>query len=107
MKPKGVRVNAVSPGPTTTARFLATRTTDPGMMEGVSLERYAKPGAILGHEWSGIVAEAPSGSGWTPGDRVVGNAAPGCGVCRPCRRGRPSVCLRRATADFAGYRGAF
>ena len=71
------------------------------------LERFAKPGAILGHEWSGIVVAAPSDSGWSPGDRVVGNPAPGCGVCRPCRRGRPSVCLNRATADFAGYRGAF
>src|ERR1700734_3939603 len=71
------------------------------------LEGYARPGAILGHEWSGIVAQAPKGSGWSPGDRVVGNAAPGCGVCRPCRRGRPSVCLRRASADFGGYRGAF
>ena len=70
-------------------------------------ERYAKPGAILGHEWSGIVSTAPSGSGWSPGDRVVGNPSPGCGVCRPCRRGRPSVCLNRAAADFAGYRGAF
>jgi (R,R)-butanediol dehydrogenase/meso-butanediol dehydrogenase/diacetyl reductase len=71
------------------------------------LERYARPGAILGHEWSGIVAEAPGDSGWAPGDRVVGNAAPGCGTCRPCRRGRPSVCLQRATADFAGYSGGF
>ena len=71
------------------------------------LERYARPGAILGHEWSGTVAEAPLGSGWSAGDRVVGNAAPGCGECRPCRRGRPSVCMRRASADFAGYRGAF
>jgi 2-desacetyl-2-hydroxyethyl bacteriochlorophyllide A dehydrogenase len=71
------------------------------------LERYAKPGAILGHEWSGIVAAAPRDSGWTPGDRVVGNASPGCGLCRPCRRGRPSVCLNRATPDFVGYRGAF
>jgi (R,R)-butanediol dehydrogenase/meso-butanediol dehydrogenase/diacetyl reductase len=71
------------------------------------LEQYAKPGAILGHEWSGIVAAAPSDSRWTPGDRVVGNASPGCGVCRPCRRGRPSVCLNRATPDFVGYRGAF
>jgi 2-desacetyl-2-hydroxyethyl bacteriochlorophyllide A dehydrogenase len=70
-------------------------------------ERYAKPGAILGHEWSGVVAAAPSGSDWIPGDRVVGNASPGCGVCRPCRRGRPSVCLNRAVPDFAGYRGAF
>ncbi len=73
----------------------------------MALERYAKPGSILGHEWSGIVAAAPSGSGWSPGDRVVGNSAPGCGVCRPCRRGRPSVCLNRPVADFAGYRGAF
>ena len=70
-------------------------------------ERYAKPGAILGHEWSGIVAAAPSDSGWTPGDRVVGNTSPGCGLCRACRRGRPSVCLNRATPDFVGYRGAF
>jgi 2-desacetyl-2-hydroxyethyl bacteriochlorophyllide A dehydrogenase len=71
------------------------------------MERYAKPGAILGHEWSGIVAAAPAGSGWSPGDRVVGNPSPGCGVCRACRRGRPSVCLHRAAADFVGYRGAF
>ena len=71
------------------------------------MERYAKPGAILGHEWSGIVAAAPAGSGWSSGDRVVGNPSPGCGVCRACRRGRPSVCLHRAAADFVGYRGAF
>ena len=71
------------------------------------LERYAKPGAVLGHEWSGIVASASSGSGWAPGDRVVGNPSPGCGVCRPCRRGRPSVCLARAPVDFLDSRGAF
>lgn len=73
----------------------------------VVLEQYAAPGAILGHEWSGVVAAAPSDSGWTPGDRVVGDAAPGCGQCRPCRRGRPSVCLNRPAPDFVGYRGAF
>jgi (R,R)-butanediol dehydrogenase/meso-butanediol dehydrogenase/diacetyl reductase len=71
------------------------------------LEKYARPGAILGHEWSGVVVESPGGSGWSPGDRVVGNPTPGCGTCRPCRRGRPSVCLHRAPADFAGYSGAF
>ena len=70
-------------------------------------DRYAKPGAILGHEWSGIVAAAPAESVWVPGDRVVGTSSPGCGECRPCRRGRPSVCLNRPTPDFAGYRGAF
>ena len=42
MRPAGVRVNAVSPGPTTTARFLATRTADSEMLqEGPSLVRYA------------------------------------------------------------------
>ena len=46
MRTCGVRVNAVSPGPTTTARFLATRTLDPNLMDGVSLERYAKPAEI-------------------------------------------------------------
>ncbi len=71
------------------------------------LERYAKPGAVLGHEWSGIVAAAPRSSGWAPGDRVVDNPTSGCGLCRPCRRGRPSVCLKRPPASYVGYRGAF
>ncbi|HKY19097.1 MAG TPA: SDR family oxidoreductase, partial [Rhizomicrobium sp.] len=31
-----------------TARFLATRTTDPALMDGISLERYAKPAEIAG-----------------------------------------------------------
>jgi len=43
----GVRINAVSPGPTMSARFLATRATDPRMMgEGPSLDRYAQPSEI-------------------------------------------------------------
>lgn len=46
-RPVGVRVNVVSPGPTTTARFLATRTVDPAMMAtGPSLDRYATPAEI-------------------------------------------------------------
>ena len=47
MRTVGVRANAVSPGPAKTARFLATRTTDPSMMEeGPSLDRYAAPAEI-------------------------------------------------------------
>ena len=47
MRPAGVRVNAVSPGPTMSARFLATRETDASMMgEGPSLQRYATPSEI-------------------------------------------------------------
>jgi (R,R)-butanediol dehydrogenase/meso-butanediol dehydrogenase/diacetyl reductase len=71
-------------------------------------ERYARPGAILGHEWSGTVVSADrSGRGFTPGDRVVFNPTPGCGTCRPCRRGRPSVCLARRPSDIRDMRGAF
>jgi 2-hydroxycyclohexanecarboxyl-CoA dehydrogenase len=47
MRPFGVRINAVSPGQTRTARFVATRKTDPGMMEtNASLLRYADPSEI-------------------------------------------------------------
>ena len=47
VRPNGVRVNVVSPGPTKTARFLATRAADPEMLqEGASLDRYATPQEI-------------------------------------------------------------
>jgi 2-hydroxycyclohexanecarboxyl-CoA dehydrogenase len=45
---QGVRINAVSPGPTKTARFQATRTVDPARMDSSarSLNRYAEPEEI-------------------------------------------------------------
>ncbi len=44
LRPHGVRVNAVSPGPTMTARFLATRPTDARMRDAsVPLDRYGLP----------------------------------------------------------------
>jgi len=47
LRPYGVRVNAVSPGPTKTARFQATRKTDPQKMRANgSLDRYAEPEEI-------------------------------------------------------------
>jgi NAD(P)-dependent dehydrogenase (short-subunit alcohol dehydrogenase family) len=44
----GVRVNCVSPGPSKTARFQATRTVDPDKMNSnkVSMDRYAEPEEI-------------------------------------------------------------
>jgi 2-hydroxycyclohexanecarboxyl-CoA dehydrogenase len=47
LRPYGVRVNAVSPGATKTARFQATRETDPAKMQtDGSLDRYAEPDEI-------------------------------------------------------------
>jgi 3-oxoacyl-[acyl-carrier protein] reductase len=47
LRPHGVRVNAISPGPTMTARFMATRKTDPRLTDPtVPLERYALPAEI-------------------------------------------------------------
>src|SRR5262245_3923046 len=73
------------------------------------LERYARPGSILGHEWAGTVAALGADvEGWQLGDRVVANPAGGCGVCRACRSGRPSVCLSREPPDLLDFsRGAF
>jgi 2-desacetyl-2-hydroxyethyl bacteriochlorophyllide A dehydrogenase len=70
------------------------------------LEKYARPGAVLGHEWSGLVV-AGGPSPMDPGARVVFEPTPGCGRCRPCRKGRPSVCLRRPVSDMRDMRGAF
>ena len=72
------------------------------------LEGYARVGTVLGHEWAGTVVTPGSAvSDWEPGARVVSNPTAGCGTCRPCRRGRPSVCLTRAAPDYLSFGGAF
>jgi 2-desacetyl-2-hydroxyethyl bacteriochlorophyllide A dehydrogenase len=72
------------------------------------LERYATPGDVLGHEWSGTVVDAGRAAPrWEPGARIVSDASPGCGRCRACLRGRPAVCLERPPSDFTMWNGAF
>jgi L-iditol 2-dehydrogenase len=73
------------------------------------LERFARAGSVLGHEWSGtVVAVGADVENVAIGARVVGEPTPGCGECRACRRGRPSVCLRRTPPDLLDFsRGAF
>lgn len=53
----------------------------------------ATPGTILGHEFVGRVVEAGPEAGVALGTRVVIDADPKCGVCDPCRAGRPASCL--------------
>jgi Zn-dependent alcohol dehydrogenase len=50
---------------------------------------------VLGHEGAGIVREVGEGIQKVKvGDRVVFCWAPPCGVCPPCREGRPVLCDR-------------
>ena len=73
------------------------------------LEQMARPGSVLGHEWAGTIDAVGEGvTDWALGDRVVAGPGPGCGECRACRTGRPSVCLNRPPMpEPTGHRGAF
>lgn len=72
------------------------------------LDGWAKPGSVLGHEYSGVVAEVGSGvEHWSVGDRVVGGPSPRCGHCRRCLEGKPSQCEHHAGPLAQGRDGAF
>jgi 2-desacetyl-2-hydroxyethyl bacteriochlorophyllide A dehydrogenase len=73
------------------------------------LERMGRKGAVFGHEWSGTVVALGDAAPDTVavGSPVVVADRAGCGHCRACRAGRPSVCLDRATPNFFGGTGAF
>ena len=65
--------------------------------------RMIVPPSPFGHEVAGVVEEVgPWVDGWDVGTEVVAaNSAP-CGECRPCRRGRPSLC-----DDLLFWNGAY
>jgi 2-desacetyl-2-hydroxyethyl bacteriochlorophyllide A dehydrogenase len=74
----------------------------------LALEGYGRPGTVLGHEWSGTVAAVGSAvDDLAIGLTIVADDAPACGTCRPCRRGRPSVCVQRPSSDHLSFGGAF
>lgn len=51
------------------------------------------PGAVLGHEMTGIIAESRA-AGWAPGERVVVAPYVPCGECAYCARGQFTLCMR-------------
>ncbi len=56
-------------------------------------EAPAAAGVILGHEFGGRVRGlGPGVAGIRPGQRVAVNPNLSCGICRPCRDGRPHLC---------------
>jgi threonine dehydrogenase-like Zn-dependent dehydrogenase len=61
---------------------------------------------IPGHEFTGVVIEAPAGSSWK-GKRVVGEINASCGDCPTCRAGRRTHCERRTVLGIVNRDGAF
>ena len=61
---------------------------------------------VPGHEWTGTVVETGKGvTGFSAGDRVVGEVAIGCGVCERCRAGRRHLCARRTETGIVHMDG--
>jgi threonine dehydrogenase-like Zn-dependent dehydrogenase len=74
--------------------------------ESFLLEPYASFPAVLGHEVVGEVVEAPSGSGWAAGDRVVVEPVLPCAVrgvspCRHCAAGAYNLCENFLAGELA------
>jgi 2-desacetyl-2-hydroxyethyl bacteriochlorophyllide A dehydrogenase len=66
----------------------------------------AKPGQVLGHEFSGRVVSAPEVDGIAPGDRVTVRPLIPCGSCAVCLAGEPQRCERSLDIGY-GVSGAF
>ncbi len=65
------------------------------------------PGAVLGHEFVGVVEEVgPEVKRFKPGDRVVSSFFTSCGNCALCRKGWFNQCVQKATFGFGEYYGA-
>src|SRR5712664_3483497 len=56
------------------------------------LDHRVPKGGIIGHEIFGEVTEAPAGSGFNPGDRVVVEPLSFGQQCRACRMGASYLC---------------
>ena len=61
---------------------------------------------VPGHEFVGVVEEAPDAPEWT-GRRVVGEINAVCGVCATCRAGRPTHCEQRTVLGIVSRNGTF
>jgi L-iditol 2-dehydrogenase len=66
------------------------------------------PPMILGHEFSGIIADIGKGViGWKVGDRIVSETRTGsCGICYMCQSGFPQICEQKRPYGI-GINGAY
>jgi threonine dehydrogenase-like Zn-dependent dehydrogenase len=64
----------------------------------------AKLDIILGHEFTGEITELGSGvPDFRPGESVLVDPHPGCGVCAACKRGEPDCCMALYTPEAPGH----
>src|SRR6185295_5548008 len=68
--------------------------TDYHIFEGT--HPYLQYPRVLGHELAVEVINAPSGSGFAPGEVCVVNPYLSCGHCVACRAGKPNCCVNIA-----------
>jgi (R,R)-butanediol dehydrogenase / meso-butanediol dehydrogenase / diacetyl reductase len=68
------------------------------------LDHRVPKGGIIGHETFAEVAEAPAGTGFVKGDRVVVEPLRVCNACRACKMGATWLCykLQVLGVDVAG-----
>jgi alcohol dehydrogenase len=71
------------------------------------LQGYAGFVGTLGHEFVGVVIDAPAGDRAWIGRRVVGEINVGCGACARCGRGVKEHCPERTVLGIRGRHGAF
>jgi threonine dehydrogenase-like Zn-dependent dehydrogenase len=76
--------------------------TDLEIVDGSIDPAYTHYPLVLGHEWSGTVADgqAPADQGPPLGSLVVGEGIVPCGHCQHCRAGQTNLCL---TYDELGF----
>jgi len=67
-----------------------------------------RPPVIMGHEFSGVIAEVGSSvTKWRPGDRVTSETSIHvCGECLPCRTGNYNICAEKRLLGY-WFDGAF
>jgi threonine dehydrogenase-like Zn-dependent dehydrogenase len=71
------------------------------------LDGYADFAGIPGHEFVGVVEDAPGAAREWIGRRVVGEINAGCGTCELCRAGVKEHCPTRTVVGIRGRSGAF